>query len=70
MDKRYRYCRKCKQQWNPLLHDSDSICPHCGHKMTVGEDFETDFFGQLGFKGCGFMILIAIIILFVYRIMR
>jgi DNA-directed RNA polymerase subunit RPC12/RpoP len=63
MSVEYKYCRKCKKTWNPHLHDSDSECPHCGHRMTFKESFETQFFGQMGLKGCGCLILLVILVI-------
>lgn len=64
MDKRYWFCRKCKEKWNPMLNSTTRICPHCGHKVTIREDFGIEFFGQLGYKGYG-VILLIIVILFI-----
>ena len=64
MDEGHKYCRQCKREWNPMLHDSDTECPHCGHQMTFLEAIETQFFGKLGFKVGGLIIALVIFILF------
>ncbi len=64
MDKRYWFCRKCKEKWNPMLNSTTRICPNCGREVTIREDFGIEFFGQMGYKGYG-VILLIIVILFI-----